>query len=70
MSKPHLKPLLHEIGDFYTACQKVLDPEERTKAFAEWVAKQPLNVQRMVADGLPVVANIGKRIAERRVPKL
>ena len=65
MSKPSPNPL-HQLGDFYTACQKVFDPEERTKALAEWMAKQPENVQRMVADGLPVIANIGKRIAEQR----
>lgn len=69
MSKPSTNPL-HQLADFYTVCQKVLDPEERSRAMAQWMGKQPENVQRMVADSLPFLSNIGKRIAERRVPKL
>jgi hypothetical protein len=67
------KNALQELADFYSVCQnaaKYLDPEERTKSLAEWAAKQPENVQRMIADGLPVLANVGKRIAERRVPRI
>jgi hypothetical protein len=69
MSKTSANPL-HQVADFYSACQKVLDPEERTKAFAEWMGKQPPNVQRMVADSLPALANIGKTIRERRIPRM
>lgn len=64
---------LESLAQFYETCQsatKYLDPEERTKALAEWTAKQPENVQRLITDSLPVFANIGKKIAERRVPKL
>jgi hypothetical protein len=65
MSKSSSNPLT-QLADFYCVCQKVVDPEERTKAFTEWAAKQPENVQRMIADGIPVLANIGKRIASQR----
>jgi hypothetical protein len=66
MSKPNA---LSELAQFYDTCKdaaKYLNPEERTKALAEWAAKQPENVQRMLADGLPVLANIGKRISQVR----
>lgn len=65
MSKTRSNPLT-QLGDFYAACNKVIDPEERSKALAEWMQKQPPNVQKLVADGLPVIANIGKTIAARR----
>jgi len=64
---------LQDLAQFYEVCQnaaRYLDPEERTKAVAEWAAKQPPNVQKLLSDGLPFLANVGKRIAERRVPKL
>ncbi len=64
---------LSELARFYEVCQnaaKYLDPEERSKAVAEWLGKQPKHVQRLALDAMPVIDNIGKRIAERRVPKL
>jgi hypothetical protein len=64
---------LKELAQFYEVCQsaaRYLDPEERSKAVAEWAAKQPPNVQKLLKDGLPFLANVGKRIAERRVPRM
>ena len=60
------KTALHELADYYSICQKFVDPEERSKALTEWMAKQPANVQRMITDSLPALANIGKRIAANR----
>ena len=68
-----MKNPLADLAQFYEVCQgaaRYLDPDERTKAVAEWAAKQPPNVQKLLQDGLPVLANIGKRIAERRVPRM
>jgi len=63
---------LKELADFYAVCQnaaKYLDPEQRAKAVAEWLGKQPKNVQQLALDAMPVIDNIGKRLAERRVPR-
>jgi hypothetical protein len=64
---------LSELARFYEVCQnaaKYLDPEERAKCVAEWLGKQPPHVQRLAMDAMPVIQNIGKRIAERRVPRM
>ena len=67
------KNALHELADFYNVCQnaaKYLDPEERAKAVAEWLGKQPKKVQQLALDAMPVIHNIGKRLSERRVPRV
>jgi len=71
MSKP--KHTLEQLAEFYDVCRNTaqfLDPEKRAQALKDWASKQPENVQQLIKDGLPVLANIGKRIAERRVPRL
>ncbi len=69
MSKPNV---LAQLAEFYETCQsaaRYLDPEVRTQEIAKWVEKLPPNQQRLVNDAAPVLAKLGKQIAERRVPR-
>lgn len=58
--------LLAEYADVVRNAAKYLDPEERTKAVAEWFGKLPTNQQQLINDLAPYAQNVARMFKQRQ----